>query len=722
MTTSAADDGSSLAPTVTEGETTAEAGAGAVVEECAESKETKVGAAAAVEEPDEEAREEDADAVVEEEEEEEEEKEEEDAGEVETADGIEAELVEPLPVLKPGEEDEPEELEGEKEELNEESEETEPEEPEEELDEPEEPEEELDEPEEPEEAEECKDGNGVAEVDGSVANETNEMSKLEYGKSGNTNKDEDADQLSSGSDSGNDMQNSELAGGLEIFVDNLPHDCVKEDIAMAFSQSGEVKSVRIIKNSSTGKINDVAFVCYASIEAAKKVLAEFKEGIEVKGKMVRVSACEDNNTIYLGNICKSWTRDQVLNTLKSIGIQECKITFPTYKGGSRGFAFLKFASHYYAREAFCRLMKSDAVFGTDRRAKVSFSETPTKSSKSLLEAKKVYLEHVPVSWDENKIKEYCEEYGEILKVDLFQILKNLEKETISFVEFSSSTGALACVAGINKSKIVDGSFKLCAYLAWPKSALKVNSATPSNAATTTEKDKNHTEKVVVDKNLPHKFQKGDKSKLTSRTKEAIMKTNSSSKLPNDNDTKLTSQGAAEVPQTSKSSEGKRKVRKNKHASQYQNPWKKAQNNCNVDDSQLTYRGAAVLQTSNTSKGKRKASENRSIYINEKPLKKAHNNSNLGGNSRSKSYASDLEPHAGFISPIIRDHGSDAYNLQRTAQYDIHPINIHPCDRASPAYSGYRSHAGYEAVFTYEYARNRAPTPPSGPSIPPRGRY
>ncbi|XP_021302684.1 nucleolin-like isoform X3 [Sorghum bicolor] len=654
MTTSAADDGSSLAPTVTEGETTAEAGAGAVVEECAESKETKVGAAAAVEEPDEEAREEDADAVVEEEEEEEEEKEEEDAGEVETADGIEAELVEPLPVLKPGEEDEPEELEGEKEELNEESEETEPEEPEEELDEPEEPEEELDEPEEPEEAEECKDGNGVAEVDGSVANETNEMSKLEYGKSGNTNKDEDADQLSSGSDSGNDMQNSELAGGLEIFVDNLPHDCVKEDIAMAFSQSGEVKSVRIIKNSSTGKINDVAFVCYASIEAAKKVLAEFKEGIEVKGKMVRVSACEDNNTIYLGNICKSWTRDQ---------------------------------------------------------------------------AKKVYLEHVPVSWDENKIKEYCEEYGEILKVDLFQILKNLEKETISFVEFSSSTGALACVAGINKSKIVDGSFKLCAYLAWPKSALKVNSATPSNAATTTEKDKNHTEKVVVDKNLPHKFQKGDKSKLTSRTKEAIMKTNSSSKLPNDNDTKLTSQGAAEVPQTSKSSEGKRKVRKNKHASQYQNPWKKAQNNCNVDDSQLTYRGAAVLQTSNTSKGKRKASENRSIYINEKPLKKAHNNilmhgyaGNLGGNSRSKSYASDLEPHAGFISPIIRDHGSDAYNLQRTAQYDIHPINIHPCDRASPAYSGYRSHAGYEAVFTYEYARNRAPTPPSGPSIPPRGRY
>jgi hypothetical protein len=143
MTASAADDGSSLAPTVTEGEATAEAGAGAAVEECAEGKEMKVGASASVEEPDEEAREEDP---------EEEEEEEEDAGKVETADGIEAELMEPLPVLKPGEEAEPEELEGKKVELDEEPEETEPSE------------------EEPEEVEECKEGDGVAEVDGSVAN------------------------------------------------------------------------------------------------------------------------------------------------------------------------------------------------------------------------------------------------------------------------------------------------------------------------------------------------------------------------------------------------------------------------------------------------------------------------------------------------------------------------------------------------------------------------
>jgi RNA recognition motif-containing protein len=170
----------------------------------------------------------------------------------------------------------------------------------------------------------------------------NEVSKEERGKCGNTTK-ANSDIVRSKSD---DVQNSELAGGFEIFVDGLPKDCAEEDIAMVFSQYGEVKSVRIIKNSSTEKSKDIAFVCYASIEAAKKALIEFKEGLEVlnltmnpstllhsysnksklnafcsyavflcclhqvKGEKVRVSACQDNNTLYLGNICKGWTKDQ----------------------------------------------------------------------------------------------------------------------------------------------------------------------------------------------------------------------------------------------------------------------------------------------------------------------------------------------------------------------------------------------------------------------------
>nr|CAB3494906.1 unnamed protein product [Digitaria exilis] len=340
--TASADDGTSPAPTVTEGETPAAAGAGAAIEE---SEGMKGVAATTVEEHDEVEPEEDPEEQVEDEEDVEG-----DAAEVEPADGMEATLVKPLAVLKPGEEDEPEELEGEKEELDEEPEEARPSE--------EEPEELV------EEKQEC---NGVEEkgaVDESAANDMNEVSKQEHGKCGNINMDKVADQLIKVSDNGasksNDAQNSELDGGLELFVDGLPKDCAEEDIAVVFSQSGEVKSVRIIKNSSTGNNKDIALVCYVSIEAAKKALTELKEGIEVKGE----------------------------------------------------------------------------------------------------KAKKVYLEHVPLSWDEDKIKERCQQYGKIMKVELFQISKNMESETFSFVEFSSSKSALACVEGINNANIVEEGFKV----------------------------------------------------------------------------------------------------------------------------------------------------------------------------------------------------------------------------------------------------------------------
>ncbi|CAL4941315.1 unnamed protein product [Urochloa decumbens] len=722
MTASATDDGTSPAPSATGGETPAAADVGAAVEE---GEEMNAGAAAAVEGHGEAEDEEDPEEQAEDEEDPEEQAEdvgeaEGDTRDVEAADGMEAAFVEPLVVLKPREDDETEELEEEKEELDEEPEEVEPLE------------------EDPEEVEEGKEEcNGAEEkclTDRSVANDTNEISKQEHGKSGNINKDKIADQLSKVSDIGggksDDPQNSELVGGLEIFVDKLPKDCVEEDIAMAFSQCGEVKSVRIIKNSSIEKNNDIAFVCYASIEAAKKALVGFKEGIELKGEKVRVSACQDNRTLYLGNICKGWTKDQVLTTLKSIGIQEFKISFPTCKRGGRGFAFLKFASHYYARAAFRRLMKPDVIFGTDRSAKVSFYQSPITPSENLVEATKVYLEHVPLSWDEDKIKGCCQQYGTIMKVELFQISKNMESETFSFVEFSSSKSALACVEGINNAKIVDGGFKLSACLARPKSGLKANSSAASEGATTSKKEKGRRAKLVVDKDSPHKLPKGNKNNLTSQTKEVLVKENSPSKLPNDYDTKLTSQGAAEVLQTSKPSEGKREVGKNKTVSVNQKPSKKARNSRNVHESQQIYQGATELQKSSSSKRKRKAGRNKNIHINERPLKKAHNKSNADRSSRSKVYASDLEPHAGFIPPASRVHSSHAYDRRRAADYDIHPIDRHPYARETAAsrsvYSGYTSHAGYEAGYTYAYP---PPPPPSesyyignGSYIPRRGDY
>ncbi|XP_062200705.1 heterogeneous nuclear ribonucleoprotein Q-like isoform X3 [Phragmites australis] len=678
MAPSAADESSSPAPAVTEGETpggVVAAGVGGAIEEGAEGNamEVESGAAAAVEEfgeepeeatgvelDDEEAEEGEGDAG------EEEEEAAEDLDEAVKKGGDEETVMEPLAVVKPGEAqenaEEPREKEGEEDEPSEMDVES-------------------------KEAASEKEGEGIADdamkaiVEGSAVHDMNELPKEEPGefggdgKHGDNNQDGVADQSNNNGDAGGsgncDAQNGELAGDLEIFVDELPKDCVEEDFAMVFSQCGEIKSVRIIKNPSTEKSKDIAFVCYANIEAAKKALAEFKEGIEVKGKNIRVSACQDHNTLYLGNICKSWTKDQVLNTLKSMGIGQLEVNLRTdKKGRNRGFAFLEFASHYYARAAFHQLMRPDAIFGIDRSVKVSFARTRTEPSEEfLMEVKTVYLEHVPLSWDEGKIKECCEGYGNIQNVNLFQISNNTEKNFFSFVEFSSSKSALACVEGINSAKIVDGGFKLSASLARPKGEFKINSGAASEDANTSKKKKDHTEEDVV-KNSPHKPE-GSKRKLTSRTKGVAVK-RSPNNLPKGN--------VLTVP------------------------------------SNTTYLGGYARGTGQPA-GPQYA-----------PNSQGH--PSVRATSRSKAYASDLEPHAGYIPPTNRVRSTHADDRQRNAQYTIHqtdvPLYARETVDAHPAYSGYTSHAISQAGYAYVYPpvppRSGSYYPGSGLFIPRRGDY
>jgi RNA recognition motif-containing protein len=115
--------------------------------------------------------------------------------------------------------------------------------------------------------------------------EVNEKIEVGHFKRGEKDKAEVADILRNSDDVGGsrngDMQNSELVGGLELLVDELPKNCVEEDISVVFSEREEIKSVRIIRNSLTEKSKDIAFVCFANIEAANKALNEFKEGVEV---------------------------------------------------------------------------------------------------------------------------------------------------------------------------------------------------------------------------------------------------------------------------------------------------------------------------------------------------------------------------------------------------------------------------------------------------------
>lgn len=140
---------------------------------------------------------------------------------------------------------------------------------------------------------------------------------------------------------------------LEIHVGGLHKDAIEQDLFEIFGKFGEVLTARIVRHPTTNKSKGFAFVQYATAEQAKKVLYNLKDGIKVKfysymhltliksitfvlvisdsvflfpllqvrGKRVKLSISRKhdigNMNLYLGNICKTWTKEDVGNIILS---------------------------------------------------------------------------------------------------------------------------------------------------------------------------------------------------------------------------------------------------------------------------------------------------------------------------------------------------------------------------------------------------------------------
>lgn len=289
--------------------------------------------------------------------------------------------------------------------------------------------------------------------------------------------DEESDDDSEGDDTDNeggenpsisvqDPLSNKKEKNIEIYVGKLDKDTVEEDLVNAFQQFGELESTRIVRNSTTNKSKGFAFIRFATVEQAKRALSDLKDGVEVRGKHVMISASQNNDTLYLGNICKTWNRENVLQQLNHYGIEHIKVIRlpedPRSDGKIKGFAFLEFSAHADAVAAFQRLRKPDAIFGRDISAKVAFAQAPM--DEDLSQVKQVYVEGLTKAWNEKMLKEICEKYGEIDRIKLC-LGTRIKPKDFGFVTFTSHESALACVEGINKAGV--GEVKIKASLAKP---------------------------------------------------------------------------------------------------------------------------------------------------------------------------------------------------------------------------------------------------------------
>eukprot|EP00262_Sarcandra_glabra_P015864 TRINITY_DN499_c0_g3_i2.p1 TRINITY_DN499_c0_g3~~TRINITY_DN499_c0_g3_i2.p1 ORF type:complete len:781 (-),score=224.86 TRINITY_DN499_c0_g3_i2:533-2875(-) len=517
----------------------------------------------------------------------------------------------------------------------------------------------------------------------------------------------------------------------EIFVGGLDKEAVEDDLIKVFGEFGEIQAARIVKHPVTQKSKGFAFIRYATAEQANKALNELKDGTEVRGKRVGISASQDKDTLYLGNICKTWTKDHVLETLKGFGVDQIEEVIlpddPKNVGKSKGFAFLEFGSHADAMAAFQRLRKPDAVLGCDRSAKVAFAQPSNPSEEALSQVKTVYVEGLPDSWDEEKLKEHCKQYGEIKKVQLSRNFTSTKRKDFGFVSFTSRESAIACVEGINNAQLGEGEIKVKANLAKPQNKGRL-AKQAARGGFKVNKD-GVAEEAGVSKMKGRA--KGAEGKVKAHSKSKSAKGGKQSKFQG-----VVAEGQGGGPSKPKRMEfhqkkgqpfknGKR-GRRGGETESSSRPSKKARNNRNFASGNGRSRpNSGFGNQRNPRFGKSKAhyaarsaaprGQYAAGYAGPATSYQGHP---YGAVSGPKGHYPDMEPHAGYIEPVAKQ-GRDPYGYGQTSSAGygsqatsgaVYGGGPAVAPSYVPEYSSYAG-AGYEGGYGYPNSGAYAPRRP-----------
>lgn len=250
----------------------------------------------------------------------------------------------------------------------------------------------------------------------------------------------------------------------EVFVGGLDRDATEEDLREVFSEVGEVTEVRLMKNPVTQKNKGFAFLRFATVEQAKRAVSELKNPM-INGKQFGVAPSQDSDTLFVGNICKTWTKEALKEKLIHYGVDNFEdltlVEDTRNEGMNRGFAFLDFGTRPDALEACKHLQKRDVLFGTDRPAKIAFADTFIEMDDEVMaQVRAVFLDGLPISWDEDRVKDHLKKFGKIEKVELARNMPAAKRKDFGFVTFDTHDAAVACVEGINNTELVDGDKKV----------------------------------------------------------------------------------------------------------------------------------------------------------------------------------------------------------------------------------------------------------------------
>lgn len=246
----------------------------------------------------------------------------------------------------------------------------------------------------------------------------------------------------------------------EIFVSNVPINVLEGELIPLFERYGKIWELRLLMAERNPHRNaGFAFVRFTTPKAATDAAEKLDKYEIVPGKHLAVRLSQPNLSLFVGNIHRGRTRDQVHEKLGRItnGLKNTFMKTSFYEETKNcGFCFLEYNSHADAFAAK-RILRMQNVWG--RQLFVDWAQRrQTLDDESLKESKTVFINNLPKDTAKETLEEMLKTFG---TVERFTQIKDY-----AFALYTEHEEAAAAVNGLDKTKL--GSDAIEISLAMPK--------------------------------------------------------------------------------------------------------------------------------------------------------------------------------------------------------------------------------------------------------------
>jgi heterogeneous nuclear ribonucleoprotein R len=135
--------------------------------------------------------------------------------------------------------------------------------------------------------------------------------------------------------------------GSEVFIGGLPRDTTEDDLHELCEAFGEISEVRLMKDKETKENKGFAFVTFTGKDGAQRAIEDLHDK-EHKGRTLRCSLSQAKHRLFVGNVPKGLSEDELRNIIqgKGPGVVNIEMFKDLHDPSrNRGFLFVEYYNH-----------------------------------------------------------------------------------------------------------------------------------------------------------------------------------------------------------------------------------------------------------------------------------------------------------------------------------------------------------------------------------------